>query len=97
PVIYTAATKRLMQFARPVRSEHDYRRCIRLDGSAFRDRSLKIGQEFEQERFELVIGTVDLIDQQYRLARRAQGPQQWAFDQEFICIKIGLTRMLAQR
>ena len=38
------------------------------DRSDLRDRHLKIGEDFEQEGLERLVGAVELVDQQYRRA-----------------------------
>ena len=59
--------------------DHQGRR-LRGDGPDLRDGDLEVGQELEQEGLELVIGPVDLVDQEHRpisgLYRRQQGPLQ---------------------
>ena len=42
--------------------------CGRLDRAELGDRDLEIGQHFEQERLEGLVGAVELVDQQHRRA-----------------------------
>ena len=42
------------------------------DRAALGDRDREVGQELEQERLELVVGAVDLVDQQHGAVGRAQ-------------------------
>jgi hypothetical protein len=42
-----------------------------LDRAQFGDRHLEVGQQLQQEGLELLIGAVDLVDQQHR---RLDGP-----------------------
>ena len=49
----------------------------------FGDRNLEVGQQFEQERLELVVGAVDLVDQQHRRRVAADRGQQRPFQQVF--------------
>ena len=49
----------------------------------FGDRNLKVGQQFEQERLELVVGAVDFVDQQHRRLVAADRRQQWPLQQVF--------------
>ena len=67
-MIETAALERVVDFARAVRGDHDDRRMLRLDGAELGDRDLEVGQHFEQERFERLVGAVELVDQQHRRA-----------------------------
>jgi hypothetical protein len=59
-----------VEFARAVRGEHDERAPPRGDRAELRDRDREVGQELEQERLELVVGAVDLVDQQHRRVGR---------------------------
>ena len=56
------------------------------------DRDLEVGQDFEQVRLELVVGTVDLVDQQHRWRTldRFDRPQQRPLDQETLAVQLGL-------
>ena len=55
-------------------------RCLAVDRAELRDRDREVGEELEQERLELVVGAVDLVDQQHRravvLERLQQRPPQ---------------------
>ena len=53
-----------------------------LDGPEFRDADLVVGQDLEQERFELVVGPVDLVDEQHRSVTLPDGLEQRPFQQE---------------
>ena len=65
PEVQAPALERLGQLARVVgRQQHDRLRA-RVDSAQFRNRDLKLRQQLEQHRFELLIGLVDLIDQQH--------------------------------
>ncbi len=72
PVIGAAAAERLVQLARPVGGEHDDRRRRRLDRADLRDGDLVVGEKLEQERLELVVGAVDLVDQEHRAVGTAE-------------------------
>ena len=60
-----------MQLAGAVGGEHDDRRRGRGDGAELGDRHLPGRQHLEQERLELVVGPVDLVDEQHRRGARA--------------------------
>ena len=68
PVIEAAALERVVDFARAVRGDDDDRRMLGLDGAELRDGHLEIGEHFEQERLERLVGAVELVDQQHRRA-----------------------------
>ena len=55
-----------------------------LDRAELGDRHLEVGQHFEQERLERLVGAVELVDQQHRRAGRIglQRLQQRPLDQE---------------
>ena len=52
--------------------------CVALDRAELRDRHRGLGEQLEQERLEVVVGAIDLVDQQHRgpRARMLQRPQQ---------------------
>src|SRR5215469_8523505 len=77
PMIDTAALHRVVNLARTVRGDDDDRPLHGADGRELRNRDLKIRQDFEQVRFERLIGPVELIDQQYgRAYPRLQRAQE---------------------
>ena len=69
PVVEAAALDRVVQVARAVRGQHDDRRVRRADRADLRDRHARVGEQLEQERLEVVVGAVDLVDQQHRRPR----------------------------
>ena len=71
-----------MQLAGAVGGEHDQRRCSGLDRPDLGDGDLEVRQQLEQERLELVVGTIDLVDQQDGLIAGAHRLEQWALQQE---------------
>ena len=62
-MIDTAAAQRFMQIAGAVRRQHHDRPLRGAHGATLGDGNLEVGQEFEQEGFELLIGAVDFVDQ----------------------------------
>jgi hypothetical protein len=65
PEIQAAALERLSQLARVIGGEqHDGVRA-RLDPPELGNRYLEVRQQLEQHRLELLIGLVDLVDQQH--------------------------------
>ena len=73
-----------MQLAGPVGGEYDDRPDDRFDGAEFGDGHCRLGEHFEQQCLELIIGTVDLVDEQHRRPRAGmtQRPQDGPFLQE---------------
>ena len=68
PVVEAAPLQRVVQLAGAVRGEHDDRRGRGPHGAELGDRHLVRRQHLEQERLELVVGPVHLVDQQHRRA-----------------------------
>ena len=64
PEVEAAALQRLGQLARVVRGEDDDRQGRRRDPAQLGDRDLEVGEQLEQHRLELLVGLVDLVDQQ---------------------------------
>ena len=58
------------------------------DGAALGNGDLEVGQEFEQQRLEFVIGAVDLVDEQQPALGRLQNLEQGTRDQEAIVVDI---------
>ena len=69
PVVEAAALDRVVQVARAVRGQHDDRRVRGADRAELGDRHAGVRQQLEQERLEVVVGAVDLVDQQHRRPR----------------------------
>jgi hypothetical protein len=65
PVVQAAALERVVQVAGPVGGEHDDRRVRRPDRAKLRNGHRCVGQQLEQEGFELLVGAVDLVDEQH--------------------------------
>ena len=58
-----------MHIARAVRREHHDRRHRAAHHAELGHRDRPVGEDLEQERLELVVGAVDLVDQQHRRYR----------------------------
>ena len=84
PQVEAAALERLRQLARVVRGQQHDRMGARLDAAQLGDRDLEVGQQLEQHRLELLVGLVDLVDQQHdRLLGGDRGHQR-AREQELL-------------
>ena len=70
-----------MHLAGAVAGQHRQRRRRRGDPAEFRDRDRGVGEHLQQERLELVVGAVDLVDEQHARAG-LQRLQQRPGDQE---------------
>ena len=72
-----------MQVSRPVRRQHDDRRMDGALRAQLGNRHRRLRQHLEQERLELVVSAVDLVDEQHRRLRAgmAQGAQDRPLDQ----------------
>jgi len=64
-MVEAAPLQRVVYLAGPVRGENDQRRCLGADRPDLGDRHGVVGQHLEQEGLELVVGTVDLVDEQH--------------------------------
>ncbi len=80
--VQTAALERLGELARAVAGEDDERRAFGAQGADLRDRNLEVAQELEQEGLELLVGAVDLVEQQDRPALGPDRLKDRPLDQE---------------
>ena len=62
--VQAAALQRVAHLARVVRGEEDERLGLRVEGADLGHAHLEVRQHLEQERLELRVGLVDLVDQQ---------------------------------
>src|SRR5215472_10023585 len=67
PVVQAATPQSVVQFPRPVGGQDDCGCAIRRDRADLRDADLEVGEDLQQECLELVIGTVNLVDEQHGL------------------------------
>jgi hypothetical protein len=82
PVVEATPLQRVVQLPGPVGGEHHDRRALRLDRADLGDADLEVGEHLEQESLELVVGPVDLVDQQHGLIAGPDRLQQRPFQQE---------------
>jgi hypothetical protein len=80
-VVQAAPLERIVQLARAVGGQHDERALRCGDRLAeLGDRDLEVAEQLEQEGLELVVGAVDLVDEQHHravvLERLEQRPAQ---------------------
>ena len=74
PVVEAAALQRVVDLAGAVGGDDDDRRLGGLDRAEFGDRHLEVGQDFQQERLEGLVGAVEFVDQEDRRAARLAAP-----------------------
>ena len=65
PQVQAAALERLGQLARVVGGQQHDRVRAGLDAAELGDRELEVREQLEQHRLELLVGLVDLVDQQH--------------------------------
>src|SRR5215472_16721654 len=82
PVVQAATPQGVMQFPGPVGGQDDSRCAIRLYRADLGDADLEVGEDFQQECLELVIGTVNLVDEQHGLVTSPDRLEQRPFQQE---------------
>ena len=99
PEVEAAALQRLGQLARVVRGEDDDRHRRRRDLPQLGDRDLEVGEQLEQHRLELLVGLVDLVDQQdHRLGagdRLHQRPLEQELGAEDVVLDVVPARLAA--
>src|SRR5581483_4548414 len=82
PEMQAAADERLGELARAVRRQHDGRALARADRAELRDAHLEVAEDLQQERLELRVGLVHLVDQEDDLPGRDDRAQQRALEEE---------------
>ena len=65
----------------------------RRDRAELGDRDLEVGQQLQQEGLELLVGAVDLVDQQHRRLVAADRGQQRPLEQVFLREDLVLDRV----
>ena len=92
PVVQAAPLEGVVDVAGAVARQHDERRVLGAEQAELGDRDLPVRQDLEQVGLELVVGAVDLVDEQHR--RRALAgldrPQQRPLDEEALLVQLGL-------
>ena len=78
PVIEAAALQSIVNFAGSIRRQDHHWRLGSLDGAELRNRYLEIGEQLQQESFELIVCAVDLVDEQNGNASRTSAPVRGA-------------------
>ena len=95
PQVQAAALERLGQLTRVVRGQqHDWVRA-RLDAAELRDRDLEVGEHLQEHRLELLVGLVDLVDQQHHRLGGGDRAHQRPCEQELLAEDVLLHRLPA--
>src|SRR3954468_5095345 len=90
PQVQAAALERLGQLPRVVRGQqHDGLRA-RPDPAELGNRDLEVRQQLEQHRLELLVGLVDLVDQQDDRVGRGDRGHQRPLEQELLAEDVAL-------
>ena len=84
PVVQAASFQGIVDLAGAVGSDDDHGRVGGVKGAQLGNGDLVIGQEFQEEPFKLLIGAVELVNEEHRGAVTAlvDGFQKRALDQE---------------
>ncbi len=90
PVVEAAPLEGVVDVACAVGGENHQRRRLGRERAELGDGDRVIGQHFQQEGLELVVGPVDLVDEQHghRSFAMGDGPQQWPPHQEALRIQL---------
>src|SRR5919202_371599 len=88
PVVEAAPLERLVQVTGPVGGNDHRRRLLGAHDPDLRNRHLEVREELEQEGLELVVGAVELVDQQDRAGLR-EGLEQGPAHQELLGVQRG--------
>ena len=67
-MVEAAPLQRVVHLTGPVRGEHHHGRHVGAHRAELGDGDREVGQHLEQERLELVVGPVDLVDEQHATA-----------------------------
>src|SRR5680860_796380 len=99
PVVEAAPSERIVQVTASVRREDDDRRLLRGERAQLGDGHRRLTEELQEQSFELVVGTVDLVDQQHRRFRTVvpNTTQDRALLKELLTEQVGLAQLLVLR
>ena len=100
-MVQAAALDRVVQVARAVRGEDDDRRVRRADRAELGDRHARLGEQLEEEGLEVVVGAVDLVDQEHRAIRsRLRRPfrlYEYVLLFQLGCVSVEISEMVVQQ
>src|SRR4051794_17217939 len=84
PEIQAAALERLGELARVVGGQQHDRLRARLDAAELGDGDLEVAEDLEQHRLELLVGLVDLVDEQHDRLGAGDRRHERALQQELL-------------
>jgi hypothetical protein len=90
-VVDAAAAERLVEFAGAVRGEDDDGGLGGADRAAFGDGDGEVGEELEEEGLELMVGTVDLVDEEDAVAGGFEREEDGAGDEVFVGVEVDVS------
>ena len=92
PVVQAAPLEGVVDVAGAVAGQHDERGLLGPVQPELGDRDLPVREHLEQVGLELVVGAVDLVDEQHRrrALARLDRPQQRPLDEEALLVQLGL-------
>ena len=103
-MVQAPALQRVVHVARAVRRDHHDRRFLGAERAELGDGDREVGEDLEQERLELVVGAVDLVDEQDRRRGHAERlrlvrdrPQQGTLHEEALGVELVLDDLLPLR
>jgi hypothetical protein len=91
PVIERAPLQRVVDVTRPVRGQDDDRPGRRADRSELGNRHRVLRQKLQQEGLELIVGSIDLVDQEHRpglVGTRGERPEKWTADEKALTVDL---------
>ena len=104
PVVQAPALQRVVDVARAVRRDDDDRRLLGAERAELGNGDRVVGEDLEQERLELVVGAVDLVDEQDRRRGDAERlglvrdrPEQRPLHEEALGVELVLDDLLPLR
>ena len=98
-MVEAAPLERVVDLAGAVGGEDHHRDVLGADGADLGDGDLEVGEEFQQERLQLLIGAVDLVDEQdgRPLVGGVDRLQQRPLEQELLGEEIVADRLAGSR
>jgi hypothetical protein len=90
PVVEAAPLERVVDLTGAVGGQDHDRNVFGPDGSQLGHRHLEVGEELEQEGFQLLVGTVHFVDQEdgSAVVGGVDGLQQWALEEELFAEEV---------
>ena len=99
PLIEAPALQRVVHLTRAIGREDDQRRLRCPQRAELGNRDLKFREQLEKESFELLVGTIDLVDQEdgRTRAQRVDRLKQRPFDEKGLAVKLPARALPTER